>query len=150
IDNHYLVAREWRIVGGRTFTLEELGSGAKVAIIGSDISEALFPGIRAIGDTFRIGNVPFTVIGTLERKGQGAAGRSQDDVVFIPLSTAKSRVLGAVRGTSREAMDFIVVKTADELSIPQVKIDTTSLLRARHHLRPTAAEDFSIENPADV
>jgi putative ABC transport system permease protein len=55
-----------------------------------------------------------------------------------------------VGGTSREAMDFIVVKTADELSIPQVKIDTTSLLRARHHLRPTAAEDFSIENPADA
>ena len=60
-----------------------------------------------LGETFRIGNVPFTVIGVLDKKGQGAAGRSQDDVVFIPLSTAKSRVLGAVRGTIREALDFI-------------------------------------------
>ena len=124
------MAREWRIANGRTFTLDELGSGTKVAIIGSDISEALFPGSSAVGETFRIGNVPFTVIGTLERKGQGAAGRSQDDIVFIPLSTAKSRVLGAVRGTSREAMDFIVIKASDQFSIPQVKTDITSLLRA--------------------
>jgi putative ABC transport system permease protein len=150
IDNDYLVAREWRIGNGRTFTLDELGSGTKVAIIGVDVGEALFPGVPAVGQTFRIGNVPFTVIGTLERKGQGAAGRSQDDIVFIPLSTAKSRVLGAVRGPSREAMDLILIKASDQLAIPQVKTDITSLLRARHHLRPDAAEDFSIENPADV
>jgi len=150
IDNDYLVAREWRIANGRTFTLDELGSGTKVAIIGVDVGEALFPGVPAVGQTFRIGNVPFTVIGTLERKGQGAAGRSQDDIVFIPLSTAKSRVLGAVRGPSREAMDLILIKASDQLAIPQVKTDITSLLRARHHLRPDAAEDFSIENPADV
>jgi putative ABC transport system permease protein len=150
IDNDYLVAREWRIGTGRTFTLDELGSGTKVAIIGADVGEALFPGVPAVGQTFRIGNVPFTVIGTLERKGQGAAGRSQDDIVFIPLSTAKSRVLGAVRGPSREAMDLILIKASDQLAIPQVKTDITSLLRARHHLRPDAAEDFSIENPADV
>ena len=150
IDNDYLVAREWRIANGRTFTLDELGSGAKVAIIGVDVGEALFPGVPAAGQTFRIGNVPFTVIGTLERKGQGAAGRSQDDIVFIPLSTAKSRVLGAVRGPSREAMDLILIKASDQLAIPQVKTDITSLLRARHHLRPDAAEDFSLENPADV
>ncbi len=150
IDNDYLVAREWRIGNGRTFTLDELGSGTKVAIIGVDVGEALFPGVPAVGQTFRIGNVPFTVIGTLERKGQGAAGRSQDDIVFIPLSAAKSRVLGAVRGPSREAMDLILIKASDQLAIPQVKTDITSLLRARHHLRPDAAEDFSIENPADV
>ena len=150
IDNDYLVAREWRIGSGRTFTLDELASGAKVAIIGVDVGEALFPGVPAAGQTFRIGNVPFTVIGTLERKGQGAAGRSQDDIVFIPLSTAKSRVLGAVRGPSREAMDLILIKASDQFAIPQVKTDITSLLRARHHLRPDAAEDFSLENPADV
>ena len=150
IDNDYLVAREWRIGNGRTFTLDEIGSGTKVAIIGVDVGEALFPGVSAVGQTFRIGNVPFTVIGTLERKGQGAADRSQDDIVFIPLSTAKSRVLGAVRGPSREAMDLILIKASDQLAIPQVKTDITSLLRARHHWRPDAAEDFSIENPADV
>jgi putative ABC transport system permease protein len=150
IDNDYLVAREWQVESGRAFTLDELESAAKVAIIGADISEALFSGVPPVGATLRIGNVPFTVVGTLARKGQGAAGRSQDDIVFIPLSTAKSRVVGAVRGSSREAMDFILVKAADEQSIPEVKTSITSVLRARHHLRPDAIDDFSIENPADV
>ena len=135
---------------GRAFTLDELESAAKAAIIGADISEALFSGVPPVGATLRIGNVPFTVVGTLARKGQGAADRSQDDIVFIPLSTAKSRVVGAVRGGSREAMDFILVKAADEQSIPEVKTGITSLLRARHHLRSDAIDDFSLENPADV
>ena len=90
IDNDYLLAREWRIASGRAFTSDELSSGGKVAIVGSVIIEELFPGRSGLGATFRVGRVPFTVIGILERKGQGAAGRSQDDVVFIPLSAAKS------------------------------------------------------------
>jgi len=125
INTDYLVAREWQMASGRLFTSAEMDSAAKVAIVGAVIVEALFEGRARIGETFRIGNVPFTVIGVLDKKGLGAAGRSQDDIVFIPLSTAKSRVLGAVRGTSREALDFISIKVSD-------------------------ADDFRIENPADV
>jgi putative ABC transport system permease protein len=150
IDNDYLVAREWQTASGRWFTADELKAGAKVALAGSAVAEALFPGTGARGETLRIGNVPFTVIGTLEQKGQGAAGRSQDDIVFIPLSTAKSRVLGAVRGTSREAMEYILIKASDQSAIPQVKTNVSALLRERHHLREDAADDFNLENPADV
>ena len=144
------MAREWHIASGRTFTASELESGAKVAVVGSVVIDGLFPGSTGVGETLRIGNVPFTVIGTLEQKGQGAAGRSQDDVVFIPLATAKSRVLGAVRGTSCSAMDFILIKASDQLAFPQLRSELTSLLRERHHLRQDALDDFSFENPADV
>src|SRR4051812_3460971 len=89
----YLIAREWPILTGRPFSADELGSGAKVAIIGDVVAEQLFKDQALLGATLRIGNTPFTVIGVLERKGQGAMGRNQDDVIFIPLSTAKSRVL---------------------------------------------------------
>jgi putative ABC transport system permease protein len=150
INGEYLVAREWHIAAGRSFTANELESRAKVAVVGSVLVDELFPGSTGVGETLRIGNVPFTVIGTLEQKGQGAAGRSQDDVVFIPLSAAKSRVLGAVRGTSRSAMDFILIKASDQMAIPQMRSELTSLLRQRHHLRQDALDDFSIENPADV
>jgi putative ABC transport system permease protein len=109
VNADYLAARDWRILRGRTFTAAELASGEKVAIIGSDVVENLFDGRLGIGETLRIASVPFTVIATLDKKGQGAAGRSQDDVVFIPLSAAKSRVLGAVRGGTREALDFIAI-----------------------------------------
>ena len=150
IDGDYLVAREWRVKNGRPFSANELTSGAKTAIVGSDIVKELFPGRSGLGEQFRVGIVPFTVIGVLEPKGQGAANRSQDDVVFIPLSTAESRIVGAVRGTRRDAVDFVVVKAADQSSLARVKTDIARLLRERHHLRQDAPDDFSIENPADV
>jgi putative ABC transport system permease protein len=150
VNADYLVAREWRILNGRSFAAIELASGAKVAVIGSDIVEHLFEGQLDVGETLRIANVPFTVIGTLDKKGQGAAGRSQDDVVFIPLSAAKSRVLGAVRGGSREALDFIAIKVSDSSAISEVKEQVTALLRQRHRLRGNVPDDFSINNPADI
>ena len=150
INPDYLVAREWQLADGRSFMSSEIGSGAKVAIVGSIIIEELFAGRSGVGETFRIANTPFTVIGVLQQKGLGAAGRSQDDVVFIPLSTAKSRVLGAVRGTTRDALDFISIKVSDASAIPDVKSDIEALLRQRHHIRTDAPNDFRIENPADV
>jgi putative ABC transport system permease protein len=150
IDGDYLIAREWQLKGGRPFSANELAFGAKVAIVGSDIVKELFPGRSGVGERLRIGSMPFTIIGVLERKGQGAANRSQDDVVFIPLSTAKSRVVGAVRGTRRDAMDLIIVKTANRASMMTVQTGIRRLLRQRHHLRQDAPDDFNIENPADV
>ena len=128
INPDYLVAREWQVTDGRSFTGGEIGSGAKVAVVGSVIIEELFGGRSGIGEAFRIGSVPFTVIGVLGKKGLGAAGCSQDDVVFIPLSTAKSRVLGAVRGTTRDALDFISIKVSDAGAMPEVEGKIESLL----------------------
>jgi putative ABC transport system permease protein len=150
INGDYLVAREWQVADGRSFTGNEMTSGAKVAIVGSVITEELFNRRAGIGETFRIGNVPFTVIGVLDKKGLGAAGRSQDDVVFIPLSAAKSRVLGAVRGTTREALDFISIKVSDATALPEIEREIETLLRQRHRIRSDAPSDFRIENPADV
>ena len=150
INADYLVAREWQIASGRSFTSDEITSGTKVAIVGSVIVEELFNGRAGIGETFRIGSVPFTVIGVLDRKGLGAAGRSQDDVVFIPLSAAKSRVLGAVRGTTREALDFISIKVSDASAMPEIERELEALLRQRHRIRVDGPSDFRIENPADV
>jgi putative ABC transport system permease protein len=150
IKSDYLVAREWPIQSGRSFSADELESGAKVAIVGDVIAEQLFEGKTAIGETLRIGNVPFTIIGLLGKKGQGAMGRNQDDVVFIPLSSAKSRVLGAVRGNTRDALDFIAVKVDDSSVLPEVQTAVKTLLRQRHQLRKEAGDDFNIENPSDV
>jgi putative ABC transport system permease protein len=150
INNDYLVAREWQVIEGRSFTGDETTSSAKVAIVGSVIIDELFDGRARVGEAFRIGNVPFTVVGVLDKKGLGAAGRSQDDVVFIPLSTAKSRVVGAVHGTTREALDLISIKMSDASDRPEIERDIEGLLRQRHHIRGDAPSDFRIENPADV
>jgi putative NADH-flavin reductase len=76
--------------------------------------------------------------------------RSQDDVAFISLSTAKSRVLGAVRGTTREALDFISIKVSDAAAMSEMEREIEALLRQRHRIRGDALSDFRIENPADV
>src|SRR6185437_9844915 len=149
ITTDYLIAREWRLSSGRPFIERELEIGDKVAIVGSGIVKELFDGAPSLGETIRIGNVPFTIIAVLENKGEGV-GRSQDDVVFIPLSAGKSRVLGAVRGDTREALDFIAVKVSDPTAIPEVRGQLEALLRQRHRLRGDAASDFRIENPVDV
>jgi putative ABC transport system permease protein len=150
VDRDYLITREWRIANGRTFTAEELDRADKVAIVGSDIVERLFDGRAALGATLRIGKVPFTIIAVLDKKGLGPAGISQDDVVFVPLSAAKSRVLGSVHGGMREAMDFILVKVLDQQLMPDVENAIAALLRQRHHLVRDAPDDFSIQNPADI
>jgi putative ABC transport system permease protein len=150
INPDYFAAREWRVADGRSFTGGEIESGAKVAVVGSVIIEELFEGRGGIGEAFRIGSVPFTVIGVLGKKGLGAAGRSQDDVVFIPLSTAKSRVLGTVRGMTRDALDFISIKVSDAGALPDVGGKVEELLRQRHRIYGDAPSDFRIEDPADV
>lgn len=150
VGNDYLVGREWRIQSGRVFTTEELDNSGKVAIIGSDIVEQLFEGQPASGRTLRIDNVPFTVVGVLDTKGQGPAGISQDDVVFVPLSAAKSRLLGAVHGSTREAMDFILIKVSGQPAMQEVTEGVTGLLRQRHRLMRDVTDDFTIQNPAEI
>jgi len=150
INDDYLMAREWTIAKGRAFTADELAVGAKVAIVGATIVDQMFEDEIEPGATLRIGDVPFEVIGVLDKKGQGAAGRSQDDVVFIPLATARSRVLGSVRGSKRSALNFIIVKEADPDDVPALMNDIGQLMRQRHQLRSDAADDFAIQNPADV
>ena len=150
VRTDYLIAREWPVVEGRPFSLEEMQYSAKVAVVGDVVRQELFGTKSAIGETMRIGNVPFTIVGVLDKKGEGAMGRNQDDLVFIPLSTAKSRVLGSVRGNSRDALDFIVVKVNDSNSVSRVREALAPLLRQRHQLPKGSHDDFSIENPTEI
>jgi putative ABC transport system permease protein len=149
-NSDYLVAREWPLIAGRTFNAEEIDGGAKVALIGQMVMTKLFDGAPAVGEAFRIGNVPFTVVGVLDKKGQAASGRSQDDIVIIPLATARSRVLGGRQQANREALDYILVKAVDSSSVDEMKPRVRDVLRRMHRLRPEAADDFTLSNPADV
>jgi len=149
-DSGYLLAREWPLVAGRAFNDSEVESGAKVAIIGQVLAEKLFDHEPDLGDTLRIGSVPFTIIGVLDKKGQNAQGESRDDVVVIPLSTARSRVIGSQSAVNRQALDYIIVKFYEPDSLEEIKREITDVLRQRHRLIRDASDDFSIYNPADI
>jgi putative ABC transport system permease protein len=149
ITPDYLVARDWSLASGRSFTSEEIESAAKVALLGTTAVEQLFPDQVALGQTVRIANVPFTVIGVLGEKGQASAsGRDQDDVAFVPLTAAQLRVLGARSQVSRRAVDFIMVKARSTEAMAPVQQGIEQLLRQRHGIAPDAEDDFQVREPA--
>jgi putative ABC transport system permease protein len=92
ITPEYLVARDWSVREGRLFTTEEVTNASKVVLLGASVVKKLFDGKEVVGTIVRIGTVPFTVVGILSEKGQAAAaGRDQDDVAFVPVSTSRPR-----------------------------------------------------------
>ena len=86
----------------------------------------------------------------LDSKGIGAAGRSQDDIVFVPLSMARSRFIGTGDGATRDYVDLVFVKMADGAELSQAKSQIETLLRIRHRLWRNSPDDFSVGNPADI
>jgi len=148
-DDNYQRAREWVIAEGRTFSAAEERTAAKVAIVGQTIVREVFDGLSPLGETIRIKRVPFRVIGMTSAKGQTPFGTDQDDIIFIPLSTAKKRVLGGrrIRG---DRVGAITVKAASADLIMEAEREVTETLRRRHRIRPGQSDDFGVRNIASM
>jgi putative ABC transport system permease protein len=139
----YLVARDWEVVNGKMFGQEDVDAAGKVAVLGETVWRSLFDTNDPIGQTIRIKNVPFTVVGVLDAKGQSAFGQDQDDVILIPLSTAKKKVLGANKSNPRSVGTISVrVKEADLMEEAEGQI--RDLLRQRHRLQGGQDDDFQV------
>jgi putative ABC transport system permease protein len=140
----FVSVREWGLERGDFFGLRDDAAANRVAVLGQTVVENLFgPGEDPLGAMVRVKDVPFRVIGVLERKGQTTWGQDQDDVVVIPFSTAERRVLGTeVLGTVD--MIFASVAHAGELKVAAEQ--ATSLLRQRHRIAPDADDDFTVRN----
>jgi len=145
VTPEYLKAREWEITTGRAFTHQEVKGAAKVALLGQTVVENLFPGQDPLGQVIRITRVPFEVIGLLKSKGQTLMGRDQDDTIFVPLSTAKKRVLGG-RYLGGKTVGAIFVKVREARLVSEAERQVKQLLRQRHRLRTDQEDDFFIRN----
>lgn len=145
ITTPYLYVKSYEIKEGRAFTRDDDNNAAKVAIIGSTVESELFGDINSIGKIIRIGNIPFKVIGTLVSKG-AMGPMDQDDIIFIPLTTAQRKVFGTDFPGS---VSQILAKAAsvEESSIAEKDIE--EILRARHNLGRTQENDFEIRNSAE-
>ncbi len=148
-DAHFLEAREWRIASGRTLTNDDSGSAAKVIVLGSSVAQKLFGDDGAVGLTVRVQNVPLLVVGVLAPKGQDMQGNDQDDLVVIPLSTAKIRILGANQASSH-AVGLILTKIRDGGNLAVAERDIRDLLRQRHRRAAHQDDDVSIHNYAEL
>ena len=145
ITTPYLVAKNYEINLGRPFIKDDDNNANKVAIIGSTIERELFGDVNSIDKTIRIGNVPFKVIGTLKSKGQ-MGHMDQDDLIFIPLTTAQRKVFGT---DFPGAVNQIIVKASSIEDSQIAQSDIAEILRSRHHLGKTQENDFEIRNSAE-
>jgi putative ABC transport system permease protein len=141
--------RDWAIAEGRYFTQEEIARGAKVALLGTSVVRELFGGAIAVGERIRIAGAPFEVIGVMETRGQAGGFRDQDDVVLIPLTTARARLAGQNVTVPNQA-GSILVKIADGADMARAEEDILDLLRQRRRIRPGDQDDFRVRNVAEL
>ncbi|MEQ8174222.1 MAG: ABC transporter permease [Syntrophomonadaceae bacterium] len=136
--------KNWATTQGDFFTASDVTNMNRVAVLGSTVVENLFMNSGSpLGQTIRINGIDFTVIGVLSTKGS-SGGQDQDDIIYIPLSTAQQRLLG-----SQTVRSINVQATSSEALTP-LKEYITTLLRQRHRLADTADDDFRIRDMAEV
>ncbi len=146
----YLIARDWGTSEGRMFEDADVDSAAKVAVLGETVRANLFAAdTDPVGLTIRIKKVPFTVVGVLEAKGQSGFGQDQDDLILIPISTAKRKVLGANQSNPR-AVGSISVRVKGAELMGEAETQVRALLRQRHRLQSGQDDDFQVRNLADI
>ena len=145
----YIEAREWGITSGRMLGPQDVDGAAKVAVLGDTVWHSLFGDTDPIGETIRIKKVPFTVIGVLEPKGQSAFGQDQDDLILIPLSTAKKKVLGTNRSNPR-SVGQISVRVRDAGLMAEAEEQIRAILRQRHRLQAGQDDDFQVRVLAEM
>lgn len=136
--------RNYTIKTGRMYTEKELTSRDRVCVIGQTVVDNLFPEGDPVGKTVRINKAPFRVVGVLNSKGQSSMGQDQDDVVFVPLTTAMQRLMGITY------IRNITIQCENENTIEQVQSDVVTLLRQRHKIRTGEDDDFSVRNLAEI
>ena len=150
VTPEYLDVRQWPLASGRIFEAGEMQGAAKVCLIGATVAKQLFGSADPIDQSIRIKRVPFTVIGVLDVKGQSMIGTDQDDLILVPIKTARSRVLGTASAARNRSVGTIWVKAAEGVDTKVVEEQVRSLLRQRHRIQPGADDDFSLRNLQEV
>jgi putative ABC transport system permease protein len=140
--------RSWPIAQGDAFTQQDVDSGTKVVVLGQTVVDRLYgPTSNPVGQSVRIGNTPFTIVGVLAKKGQSPMGQDYDDASFIPSSTFAHRIQG---GLGKFLIGQVYVQATSSETTARALTDVKTLLRDRHHLQPGVDDDFSIRNLAEI
>jgi len=145
----YMEVHDWTLAAGRFLTPEDVERAAKVVVLGGTVAEKLFGDGDPMGRVIRVQRVPFTVVGVLNPKGQSAWGHDQDDVLIVPLTTAKQRLLGRPLANPR-AVGALAVKVRSGDLIHEAAQQIAELLRQRHRLQPWQDDDFTVRIIADL
>ncbi len=144
----YFDIRSWPIAAGSLFTSVDVDGATKVAVLGQTVVDKLFgPNANPVGQVIRVKNVPFTVVGSLSKKGQSQWGMDFDDCVIVPVSTFRQKIQG---GLGNYLGGIIMVSATGPSTVSRTESLVRGLLRDRHRLPPGTDDDFSIRNLAEI
>jgi putative ABC transport system permease protein len=138
--------RTWKVEQGEFFTDADVRSASRVIVLGKTVAEKLFAGVDPIGETIRVRNLPFRVVGVLAAKGQSMVGQDQDDTAVMPYTTVQRKLLGQQIPSINQAMVSAVSQQATTITQQQI----TLLLRQRHKIAAGEADDFLVRNMTDA
>ena len=144
VSAEYLDLRSWPLVEGSNFSTRDVDDAGDVCVIGKTVATQLFGDDDPVGKTIRIENLPFRVLGLLETKGQNSFGQDQDDTIFAPYTTVQKKISGI------SWVQMINAGVDTQANMPTAQKQIASLLRQRHHLRPTEEDDFIIRSPDEL
>ncbi len=136
--------REFRTVAGRFFDADDVQGAQRIAVVGQTVLTNLGVGREVLGDTLRINNVPFEVIGILEPKGVNYAGIDEDDQIFIPINTALRRLFNLTY------LGSLYIQAKEERAMSAAAREVTDLLHERHHIRAGQPDDFTLQTQAEI
>lgn len=142
-DNRFFQIKDWDLAYGKFFSESDIKTAAKVAILGQTVVNELFGDVDPLGKNIRVKGIPFKVIGVLQSRGQSGMGQDQDDVVYIPITTAQKKVMGI---SFPDQVKMIILQAIDARSTYTSQDEIKQLLRQRHNLGANKDDDFIIMN----
>ena len=142
----YISVRKWRMRSGGSFTDRDIDSAAQVCVIGHTVVKNLFQTMNPVGETIRIANIPFRVVGVLARKGANIVGEDQDDVVLMPYTTVGQRIYQ----TRFRNVAAAVASAKSSGTMSDAEEQIRQLLIERHRIAPGNPLDFTVQDTAEV
>jgi putative ABC transport system permease protein len=142
----YLTVRNWQMISGGFFTDRDMNAAAKVCVIGQTLVGKLFQTSNPIDETIRLKNIPFRVIGVLERKGANIVGDDQDDIILVPYTTMKKRV----QGSNFDNVGAIMASARTLVQMADADSQIRQLLMERHRIHAGEPPDFRVQNTTEI
>lgn len=144
VNSAYENIRDLEVAEGQFVTERQVLTRTRTAVLGSKVASELYGSDNPIGQDIRVNNDPFKVVGILKSKGTAGMGQDQDDVVFVPYTTAQERMLGV------DYLQSIMISASSSDVVSQVQADVTNLLRTRHRILANNEADFTVQNMDSV
>jgi putative ABC transport system permease protein len=145
VEADFFTINDWPLALGEGLSDADYRGAGTSVVLGQSVRDKLFGDSDPIGASIRVGRVPFTVVGVLTAKGQSGWGGDQDDVVFVPLETARRRLMGQLQMPPGTLMQ-ITVGTSRASDLPKVETALNELVRELHRIQPGADDDFMVRN----